>query len=105
MTRTKRALTAAAVSGAVALAPAVPAFAQGPVVTGGLVNVTVSNLLNNNTILSYNNVGVGVAAGVAANVCGVAVDVISTQLASGQNVSCTNPNQTEKVLITQATGH
>ncbi len=105
MPRIKRAVTTAAVAGGMALAPTVPALAQGPVVTGGLVNVTVTNLLNNDTILSNNNVGVGVAAGVAANVCGVAVNVISTELASGQNVNCTNPGQTERVLITQATGH
>lgn len=101
MTRTKRIATAAAAAGAMALAPAIPALAQ-PVVTGGLVNVTVTNLLTNATILSYNNVGIGVAANVAANVCGVAVNVISTELASGQSVSCTNPGQTVGVSIPQA---
>ena len=102
MNRMKRALAATAAGGAMALAPAVPALAQGPVVTGGLVNVTVTNLLNNDTILSYNNVGVGVAAGVAANVCDLAVGVLATQLATGNTVNCTNASQTERVLISQA---
>jgi hypothetical protein len=101
MTRTKRTLAAVAVGGALAAVPVAPALAAGPVVTGGLVDVTVTNLLNNDTILSNNNVGVGVAANVAANVCGIAVNVLATQLASGQNVNCTNPNQTTGVSIIQ----
>jgi hypothetical protein len=103
MTRTKRALAALATSGTLALAPAVPAMAQGPVVTGGLVNVTVTNLLNNDTILSQNNVGVGVAAQVAANVCGVSVGVLASAIGQGAPVDCTNPTGDTGVTITRLT--
>jgi len=102
MTRMKRALATAAVGGTLALAPAVPAMAQGPVVTGGLVNVTVTDLLNNDTILSYNNVGVGVAAQVAANVCGVSVGVIASAVGQGAPVNCTNPTGDLGVSIPQS---
>jgi hypothetical protein len=59
---------------------AVPAASAQPVITGGLVNLTVTNVLNNNTV----TVQVPVTA--AAAVCGVAVGVISE---IGQNVTCT----------------
>jgi hypothetical protein len=62
------ALTAGALSvGAIAA----PAASAQPVVTGGLVNVTVTNLLNNN------QVSVQVPIGVAANVCGVQANVLA----------------------------
>jgi hypothetical protein len=62
-------VTAAALSvGAVAA----PAASAQPVVTGGLVNVTVTDVLNNN------QVSVQVPVGVAANVCGVAANVLAT---------------------------
>jgi hypothetical protein len=76
-----------------ALAPASAA----PVITGGVVNVTVADSLNN--VLSSNDVGVGVAANIAAAVCGttVPVAVLATQVvAQGGTFSCpvaANPNQ------------
>ena len=100
MTRTKRTLAALATTGTLTLAPAVPAMAS-PVVTGGLVNVTVTNLLNNDTILSQNNVGVGVAAQIAANVCGVSVGVLASAVGQGAPVDCTNPTGDTGVTITQ----
>jgi len=101
MTRTKRALASLAVGGAMAAIPAAPALAQGPVVTGGLVNVTVTNLLNNDTILNRNNVGIGVAAQVAANVCGVSVGVIASAVGQNAPVNCTNPTGDTGVTIVQ----
>jgi hypothetical protein len=101
MTRTKRALASLAVGGAMAAVPAAPALAQGPLVTGGLVNVTVTNLLNNDTILNRNNVGIGVAAQVAANVCGVSVGVIARAVGQGAPVNCTNPTGDTGVTIVQ----
>jgi hypothetical protein len=56
-----------------------PAASADPVITGGLVNLTITNLLNNNTV----TVQVPVTA--AAAICGVQVGVIS---ALGQNVTC-----------------
>ena len=94
MTRKFKAVAASVVaSGSILAATAAPAAqAQGPVVTGGLVNITVVDLLNNNTILSNNNVNVGVALDLAANVCGVSVNVLAQQLGSFP-VSCDNGAQ------------
>ena len=78
---------------------AAPAQAQ-PLVTGGLVNVT----LNDVTILE--NVGVGVAANVQANVCGVQVGAqvltILSGLAQDQDVECSNEAGDQTVTIEQA---
>lgn len=79
-------------SGSILAATAAPAAQAQPVVTGGLVNITVVDLLNNNTVLSNNNVPVGVALNAAANVCGVGVNVLATQLGSAP-VSCSNGAQ------------
>jgi hypothetical protein len=93
---------ALAVTGALAVPAA--AEAQGPpvVIGGGLVNVQVVDLIDGD-VLSDNNVGVGVAAGVAAQVCGVQaqVGVIARQLARGDDFSCTNDAGTQGVDITQ----
>jgi len=87
-----------------ALAVPAAAQAQGPavVVGGGLVNVQVVDLIDGD-VLSNNNVGVGVAAGVAAQVCGVQaqVGVIAEQLARGGDFSCENDAGTQGVDITQ----
>jgi hypothetical protein len=85
-----------------------PAQAAGPVVTGGLVNVTVVDLLdvNNNRILQ--NVGVGVAANVMAQVCGTQVGAnvlnILSGVAQGQDVTCTNRAGNQTVTIDQLGG-
>lgn len=60
-------------AGAALTVGAVAPASAAPVITGGLVNVTVVDSLNN--VLSDNQVGVGVAANVAAAVCGVTVPV------------------------------
>jgi hypothetical protein len=57
-------------SGLLAVGAAAPASAQ-PVVTGGLVNITIFDVLNNN------DVSVQVPIGVAANVCGVQANVLA----------------------------
>jgi len=64
-----------------------PASAPSPVVTGGLVNVTIGNVANNNQA--------AVPIQVAAAICGVQVGVLSTVLAT-EPVSCSpsNGNQT-----------
>ena len=68
----RRNIAAVGAAGALAtgsLFLASPAQAAPPVITGGLVNVTVVDAVdvNNNRILQ--NVGVGVAANVQAQVC------------------------------------
>ena len=69
-----------------------------PVVTGGLVNVTITNLLTGAEILSRNDVRVGAALNLAANVCDVNVNVLAEQLETG-DATCDNGNQ--EVTISQ----
>lgn len=70
-------------------AAAIPAAAQ----QNGLVNVDVSNVLNNLDLdllnNSLNNNTVQVPIGVAANVCNVSANVIAQQLKRGGSYSCT----------------
>ena len=99
-------VAAFATAGTLALgAVGAPAATADPVVVvgGGLVDVQVVNVLNNAEILSRNNVGIGVAAGVAAQVCGVAVQVgvLAPQLAGGDDFVCRNSAGTQEVRITQ----
>jgi hypothetical protein len=80
----RRGVIAAAAAGALAV-PALPAAAQ-PVITGGLVNVTIVDVLSGNQVTAQ------VPITVAANVCGVAVNVLATDLADGP-VDCSNDQQ------------
>ena len=84
---------------------AVPANAQRPVVIGGgLVNVQIGSidlLTGDIDIIDDVTVGIGVAAQIAANVCGVAVGVIAQDLAQGSPVNCTNDIGDAFVDITQ----
>ena len=79
------------------------AAAAGPVITGGLVNVTVVDTLNDNEVLSNNNVSLGAALGVAANVCDTNVNVLARQLRSG-GATCTSDASGQRVDIRQITG-
>jgi hypothetical protein len=79
-------------AGTASVMAAPPASAQ-PVITGGLVNVTVAD----NEIL--NDVNLGVALGVAANVCDVNVNVLARQL---RNAAPTCESDAGPVEITQA---
>ena len=90
------------IGAALALAAPNVSQAQGPVVTGGLVNLTVVNVLNNNTVDVLHNVGVGVAANVAAQICGtelaVPVGVLAAQaVRQGQATACTIEDQNGQV--------
>jgi hypothetical protein len=71
----------AALSIGVGAAATVPSAAADPVVTGGLVNITVVD------VASHNNVQVAVPIDVAANVCGINVNVLTQQ---SQPIDCTN---------------
>lgn len=94
MDRFKAIVLASALAIPMAAVP-VPASAK------ALVNVQVVNVLNNNEIVKDVNVGIGVAAGIAANVCDVAVNVIAVQLAQGDDVTCTSSAGDQRVDITQ----
>jgi hypothetical protein len=83
----RRALVATAFAGAMVLGGASPALAQQQ---DGLVNVIVED----NEILSRNNVAIGVAAQIAAEICGLKVGpvaVLATQVdrSGGQRTVCT----------------
>ena len=79
---------------------AAPASAQ-PLVTGGVVNITIVDVLNNNVILSNNEINLGVALNLAANVCDVNVNVLAVQLRDG-GATCETGDQ--MVTISQSTG-
>lgn len=72
-----------------------------PIVTGGLVNVTITDSLNN--VLSENQVSLGAALGIAANVCDVGVNVLARQLKTG-GATCTSTASGQSVDISQITG-
>jgi hypothetical protein len=60
-----------ATTGLLAAGIAAPSAGAAPVVTGGLVNVTVTD------VLSHDQINVQVPIGVAANVCGVQANVLA----------------------------
>ena len=65
---------------ALAFGALTPASAQ-PVVTGGLVNVVI------NDVLQFEDVNVAVALGIAATLCDVNVNVLAVQLGDDE-VTC-----------------
>ena len=76
---------------------AAPAQAAGPVVTGGLVNVTLTNVLNDN------QVQIAVPIQAAAGICGVTVNVLSAALAPTgmQTFECPASNGNQDVTATR----
>ena len=71
------------------------ASAHGPLFTGGLVNVNVTNVLNDVTV------GLGVAAGIAANVCDVNVAAVIAEIRDTGTSSCTSDASGQTVTINQ----
>ncbi len=88
---------AAVFAGALAVPMAATTSAQ-PLVTGGLVNVTVVNVANN--LLRNSNVSLGAALAIAANVCDVNVNVLARQLRDG-GATCQNAVDRTTVTISQ----
>ena len=86
----KRAAAATAIAGAMVV-PATAASAA-PVFTGGLVNVTIVDLV------SLEQTSVTVPISVAANICDVSVIVLARDLADG-TADCTT--ETEQITVTQ----
>ena len=70
-----------------------------PLVTGGLVNVTIVDLIDGD-VLSNNNVSLGAALALAANVCDVNVNVLARQLRGG-GATCQNTVTDTGVTISQ----
>ncbi len=83
----------AAISIGVGAAAAVPSASADPVVTGGLVNITVVD------VASHNNVQLAVPIEVAVNVCGVDVNVLTQQ---NQVIDCTNKTTQDVELALRA---
>jgi hypothetical protein len=88
-------------TGALAVGAVAPMGTAAPIVTGGLVNITVTDVANN--LLRNSNVGVGAALNIAANVCNVPVAVLATQLHTGSS-TCTNNANGTTATIRQITG-
>lgn len=88
-------LASVAMAAGATVATTAPAQAS-PLFTGGLVNVNVSD----NEIL--NNVGVGVAANVAANVCDIGVGVLVQQIQKTGGATCTAVADGAPIEITQS---
>jgi hypothetical protein len=96
--RTKKLVASLFAAALMAVTAAAPASAQ-PVVTGGLVNVTIVDVIDDVTVVVKDvNVGVGVAANVAALLCDTA-DINAAVLANqvvrnNDDVTCTSGDQT-----------
>ena len=100
MKRLLAATAAAVMTTAFGAATASPAHAQ-PVVTGGLVNVTVTDVIDDVTVVVQDiNVSLGAALGIAANVCDVNVNVLAEQLRRG-GATCTSDASGQTVTIDQ----
>ena len=84
---------------ALAVGAAAPMAGAAPIVTGGLVNITVADVGNN--ILRDADVGVAAAVSIAANVCDVSVNVLARQLGSGDDATCTNAVDGTTATISQ----
>ena len=98
MKKTKK-LAASLFSGALIFAGvAVPGAGAQPVVTGGLVNVTVTDVIDNVTVTVRDvNVGVGVAANIAAVLCpdaDITAAVLGTAIArDASTITCSVGDQ------------
>lgn len=85
---------------ALAVGALAPASAQ-PIVTGGLVNVVVTDVIDDVTVTVQDiNVGLGAALGLAANICDVNVNVLAEQLRTGE-ATCENTVTDQTVTISQ----
>ena len=77
-----------------------PAYAQ-PLVVGGLVNVVVTDVIDDVTVTVQDvNVGVAAALALAANVCDVNVNVLAQQFRDG-SATCENAVDDTAATITQ----
>jgi ABC-type proline/glycine betaine transport system substrate-binding protein len=100
----RRSMTTVAAAGAIAagsLFVASPAQAAAPVITGGLVNVTITDvdLLNNVDVTALN----GVTLQVAAEVCGVTVDALAADLGPDGFAVCNVVQDSDSTTTTTVT--
>jgi hypothetical protein len=81
MTRLRKFVATAFATALMAVGAAAPASAQ-PVVTGGLINVTLVD------VLSHDNIAVQVPVGIAANVCDVNAAVLLAAVRDTGSATC-----------------
>jgi CBS-domain-containing membrane protein len=81
MKKTRRLIASLCATGLLTFGVAAPASAQ-PVVTGGLINITLVD------VLSGNNVAVQVPVGIAANVCDVNAAVLLAAVRDTGSARC-----------------
>ena len=75
-----------------------PAHAQ-PVVTGGLVNVTIVDAVD--VTLRDVDVALVAALNIAANVCDTTVNVLAADFSNDGEATCTNEDTGDSVTISQ----
>jgi hypothetical protein len=79
--RTRKLAASLFASGLLAVGAAAPASAQ-PIITGGLINITLVD------VLSHNEVAVQVPIGIAANVCDVNAAVLLAAVRDTGSATC-----------------
>lgn len=95
----KKIFGAAVLAGAMAVPMATMTSAQPVIGAGNLVNVQVGEIeiledgIVVRNVLNDLTVSVGVAANIAANVCGVSVGVLASDLARGADFACETAEQ------------
>ena len=106
MKRTKKLVASLFAATLMAVTAVAPASAQPVVVTGGLINITIVDVIDDVTVVVKDvNVGVGVAANVAALLCDTA-DINAAVLANqvvqdNDTVTCTSGDQTITFSLVQ----
>lgn len=98
---TTRTALATVVAGLVLAGGAIAPAQAAPVVTGGLVNVTVTDvdLLNNVSVTALN----GVTLKVAAEICGVTVNALATDLGPDGEAVCDITQDSDSTTTTTVT--
>lgn len=102
MNSVKRFAGSAIIAGALVVPAALSSTvdARRPLFTGGLVNVTVTDVIGDITLEDI-NVGLGVAAGIAANVCDLNVAAVIADIKDDGSATCTSEATGQTVDITQ----
>lgn len=98
ITRTAATLASAAVIGLTGAVVAAPAQAASPVITGGLVNVTVVDLID------LTNTSVVVPVTVAAQICGVSVQALVIDLGPDGTITDCDSDVDTITTVTQRRG-
>jgi hypothetical protein len=82
MRRTKKLIVSLFATGLLAAGVSIPSASAAPVITGGLVNVTLVD------VLSHDEIAVQVPIGIAANVCDVSAAVLLAEVRDTGEATC-----------------